>query len=569
MYNIDIFGSQILFYFQKEKKYKTNLGGFITLAIITIIIIRSSVICFDAYNRVDPSIYTISITQYTQTTVKDPNTGQIVSNLTQRQIKSGICNSQNFQNPSTQKNFESIDYQNLYCIDPDEEIVIEGDNGKLSFSYAVITVSQCVSGCKSNDTLDHYLKNGFFSMYYTDITVDPIIQDNPFVHFNRDLFWTTSSKSPQVSSMYFRNNYVESDFGWISSDIQTVRYPQYSTQDIRPTQSSDYFFQIVLRFEKSKENKYQRKYQRLCYVASYIGGFCNTLITFGFILCSYLSEISFNNQIINEIFNIRINNKSKHQQQYNNDQFIDPTQQKYITNKDQKQIKLNNVLPFSENIQICENQDSQLDHTKLDQESIFKESQTADVYEKNGKVKKLVQLKNQYTQNQIKLSQILQKRTKNNFNVANGQEENIKQSENTSTQDNYEDAIVFENQVKEMLNEETNCTQISFFEQLKLHFWPFNKETRLKKIINQNLFGYLPKPYIQEDKEVQNKDQNKDKYNDNNFKDALYQDTRSESQKLQDAYENIDQNLINIFKIARENSLQESEENYKIVFQNE
>ncbi|KAL4460285.1 hypothetical protein ABPG74_000036 [Tetrahymena malaccensis] len=663
MQNLDIFGSQILFCFQKEKKYQTRIGGFITLGIITIITIRFFIIWLEVFQRtnpnviqkerqvyspqkfvfdktntqfafgmqdpvqynqyIDPEIYTISVTQYTQTTVNDPTTGQPISNYTQRQIKSGICSSQNFQNPSTQNHFQSLNYQNLYCIDPDEQIVLEGDYGQPSFNYAVITVSQCVTGCKSNATLDQYLKNGFFSMYYTDITVDPVIKDYPFVFFNRDLYWTTSSKNPQVLNMYFRNDYVESDFGWITSDIQTVRYPQYSTQDISSTQSSDYFFQVVIRFEKAKENLFQRKYQTLSDIISQIGGFAQTLIAFGFLLCSYFSEISLNNSIINEAFNFRIQNQSQknNTQKLNNDQSFVPIQEQQIANQNSNKFEQKNIALFSVDKLMSENQDSKLINANLQQENTFQGNQGIEVNEKSCKINKQFQLKKQYTQNQIKLSQIIQKKTKNNFNVTNEQEKSIKQSENNSKKNNNEDAKKFENQVKKMLNEETNSMQISFFEYLKLHLWPFSKEVRnkkkiidysvnklyyhidllnvIKKLIEVDklkrilmdddqikLFEYLPKPSIS-DQDILNEEQHSEKQNDNNFKDIFYQDTRSESQKLQDAYEayikiskrdhlnildkkiidNIDKNLVNIFKIAEENSLQAQEENQKVINQ--
>ncbi|EAR83267.2 ABC transporter family protein (macronuclear) [Tetrahymena thermophila SB210] len=670
MQNLDIFGSQILFCFQNSKKYQTRIGGFITLGIIAIIIIRLFIIWLEVYNRanpnviqkerqvyspekfvfdktntqfafgmqdpvqynqfIDPQIYTVSVTQYTQTTVNDPKTGLPTSNYTQRQLKVGICNQKNFQNPSTQKKFQSIDYQNLYCIDPDEQIVLEGDYGQQSFNYAVITVSQCVSGCKSNDILDQYLKSGFFSLYYTDITVDPVIKDNPFVFFNRDLYWTTSNKSPQVLNMYFRNDYVESDFGWITSDIQTVRYPQYSTQDISSIQSSDFFFQVVIRFEKSKENLFQRKYQTISDIISQIGGFAQTLIAFGFLLCSYFSEISLNNSIINEAFNFRNQNQKKDQsnqndtQKLNNDQLFDPNNNQQIVNQNSNKFELKNQVLFSVDKLMSDNQDSKLIQANLQQENVFQGNQTKEVDEKSNKNKKPFQLKKQYTQNQIKLSQIVQRKTKkqNNLDASNNKGNNIKQPENISKNKDNIDATKFDQEVKKMLNEETNCMQISFFEYLKLHLWPFNKEIRnkkkiidysvnklyhhidllnvIKKLIEVDklkrilmdddqikLFEYLPKPTIS-DQEVLNEKLQNDKQDENNFKDIFYQDTRSESQKLQDAYEayikiskkkslniidqkimlNIDQNLVNIFKIAQENNLQGQEENLKIFNQN-
>lgn len=68
------------------------------------------------------------------------------------------------------------------------------------------------------------LSKGYFAIYFSDILVDPEIKDDPFKLYNRDFFWPTSTSSPRDIVMYYRNNYVESDYGWVTSDIHTNRF---------------------------------------------------------------------------------------------------------------------------------------------------------------------------------------------------------------------------------------------------------------------------------------------------------------------------------------------------------
>lgn len=67
--------------------------------------------------------------------------------------------------------------------------------------------------------MDALLKKGFFSIFTSDVTVDPVEKDNPFKYYSRDFYWMTSTELPSDILVYYRNNYVESDYGWINSDV--------------------------------------------------------------------------------------------------------------------------------------------------------------------------------------------------------------------------------------------------------------------------------------------------------------------------------------------------------------
>ncbi|EAR83266.2 ABC transporter family protein (macronuclear) [Tetrahymena thermophila SB210] len=661
MDKIDIFGSQILFRFQKQKRYQTRIGGYITFAIISIIIIRLITTWWEVYQRsnpnviqkerqvlspqkfvfdktntqfafgmqepseynqyIDPKIYNIQVLQITQTNLVDSKTGKTVSKYSQREIKSGPCQSDYFSNPNTQEQFRSLNYQNLYCIDPDEQIVIEGDFGQGTFNYVVIKVSKCKSDCLSDDKLDYYLLNGSFSIYFADIIVDPVIKDFPFVFFNRDLYWATSSNTAQNLSLYFRNDYVESDFGWVTSNIETNRYPQYSTQDISTsqTQGTDYFLQVLLRFEKSKENLYQRRYQTITDIISQIGGFAQSLIGFGFLLCSYFSELSLNKSLINDAFNFKLlREKNSFLQQ--NQQL--KTLKANFSNQENQEVKDNienqNKAQIKNESQVISGQDIQFQESKKcvqDQQNI-KNFENSLHPNQSTKPLNQSQQKKSYTKNQILLSKVLQKKGNQSLELSyiSEQKQKLKLPQQTSKSKQAKKNENLENQIKKMLDQERGTMEMSFLEYLKFRFWPFNKEIqkkkkiidfsvnklyyhidllhiiqkllevdKLKKLLMDDdqikLFEYLPKPTIYEQDVLQQQNQDQEQQQQQQNKDIYYQDLRSESQKLQDAFEsyvkiskrkrpsgldlkilqNIDINLVQIFNIAEE-SMQQKEQ---------
>lgn len=63
---------------------------------------------------------------------------------------------------------------------------------------------------------------------FTDVYVSPENKDKPFTKYVRDIFWEVSQKFPKKIYMELRNNYVESDYGFLFSDSQTDIYPSYS-----------------------------------------------------------------------------------------------------------------------------------------------------------------------------------------------------------------------------------------------------------------------------------------------------------------------------------------------------
>ncbi|KAL4492102.1 hypothetical protein ABPG73_003050 [Tetrahymena malaccensis] len=560
------------------------------------------------YNQfIDPQIYNIQVLQITQTNVIDSQTGKTISKYSQREIKSGPCQSNYFSNPKTRDNFLGLNYQNLYCIDPDEQIIIEGDYGQDTFNYAVIKVSQCKNGCKGKDQLDYYLLNGFFSIYFADITVDPIIKDFPFTFFNRDLYWTTSTNTAQNLLMYFRNDYVESDFGWVTSNIQTDRYPQYSSQEISTAQTSDYFLQVVLRFEKSKENIYQRKYQTITDIISQIGGFAQSLIGFGFLLCSYFSELSLNKSLINEAFNFKFSRDRASSLQQNQQS---KTSKVNFANQENIELKKDiNTAQTKPQNQIVIGQDI-IEQQNQQNSKNFENSQHP-----NQSVKPInqSQFKKNYTKNQILLSKIMSKKGNQSLELSyqSQQEPKLKLPPKVTKSKVIKDNKNVEIQIKKMLDQERGTMEMSFLEYLKLRFWPFNKEIqkkkkiidfsvdklyyhidllyiikkllevdKLKKLLMDDdqikLFEYLPKPTIYEQDVIKSQNQDSLKQQD---KDIYSQDIRSESQKLQDAFEsyikiskreqpssldlkilqNIDTNLVKIFNIAEENMQQKEQ----------
>ncbi|EWS73562.1 ABC transporter family protein (macronuclear) [Tetrahymena thermophila SB210] len=619
MNKFDLFGSQIQFRFQGQKSYTTSLGLFFTVAIACIVILRLVILLNEIYTRVnpivlqkerqvnspekfimnnktlpfafgmqdgitqnhyiDPSIYNIVAFELTKFT--DGNQVQFKrTNATVQQ-----CSSDNFQNQDTKSAFLNMPYQNLYCIHPEFQEVIEGDYSEPDFQYFVIQVYPCTGqGCGNTKTLG----KGFFAIYFQDVIINPDIKDEPFKFYNRDLYWITSTSSPREITMYFRNNYIESDYGWVTSDIQTVRYISYSNQDVSFTQEVDYFLQLVLRFEKQKENVYQRKYKNLTNVISEIGGFTQSMLAIGFIICTKFSDFMLNKSIMKEAFNIKettsvvnqLNQKTPTQKNIQQNPKI-CTQFKY-QNDSQKNDNLkrqNSVIDEREKMKNFQNKINNMVFQNS-QKNTPQNSQTPFLFQKND---------NQT--NKLKSFALLSQVLKSKSSIIEGQQK-IWNSNKIQNKELFQEKMDKSYQKKKnnginqidneeflkILNQENNSMEFSILDYIKYFFWPFGEVKRKKEVIDYSiqklyyhldviyivkkllevdklkqiimdkdqiqLFEYISKPTVNEDnifqtQNVENQqNQQPEKYN------ILYQDQRSEIQKIQDAYQSY-QNIIN------------------------
>ncbi|KAL4460287.1 hypothetical protein ABPG74_000038 [Tetrahymena malaccensis] len=556
----------------------------------------------DTYNHyIDPTIYNIVAYQLTKVTTYDDQ-GQPQYQFQQTNVTVERCTEQHFQNSNTKNGFLSLPYESLYCINPQFEEIIEGDYSQPNFQQFVIQVYPCAGqGCNTTT-----LGKGYFAIYFQDVVVDPEIKDEPFRFYNRDLFWTTSLQSPRDLNMYFRNNYIESDYGWITSDIQTVRYISYSSQDLSFTSGVDYFLQLILRFEKQKENVYSRKYKNLTNIISEMGGFAQSMLAIGFILCTTLSDLMLNKSIINDAFDFKItevNSKKQNKKTVNqNFRQTENDQQIQLTNNNVKK-KSNNspalqtVFENKEEFQLRDNvkenqlqQISQLSAKKSKKVSFNQIDFNPNILsndnlcnQENSQVQsKKLQTSTQKIEDELKakngqayLSQIIKKRTIT-ATESIGQNEKDQQSyhniqnakfENNSNKKKDE---LTNDQFKKLLRQEKNSMELSVIEYIKYFFWPFGSVKRKKQVIDYSiqklyyhldviyivkkllevdklkqlimdkdqiqLFEYISKPIISDEdvfgkKSTQNIQEQQEKYS------ILYQDNRSEIQKVQDAYQ--------------------------------
>ncbi|EAR91784.2 transmembrane protein, putative (macronuclear) [Tetrahymena thermophila SB210] len=356
---LDIFGSQIFLRFNKKQTYNTRLGSYFTLIIYLLIFYRLFGLIEDVIQRnnpeviynerqvddpaifqassksfpmafamedpidfnhfIDESIYTVTAFWNQKHLAFDDANQQYIYTWNQTSINVQPCTIENFQNLENQKYYLNLNYTNMYCLPPDFELPIQGDFTSLVYSEIQIMVKKCTKNCQSQEILDKFLQRSNFGLQLSDSYVDPTISDNPFKIYSRDMFWSTSTQLPKDVTVYIRNNYVYSDFGLLFTDVTTQRLPAYSfyeSQDY-PSSFQDYFLSIYFRFEKQKEGVYKRSYRKFSSILSEIGGFTQSFLAIGYIICKKISQTKLDIDLINKAFKFEGSLKSKQQNEEN------------------------------------------------------------------------------------------------------------------------------------------------------------------------------------------------------------------------------------------------------------
>ncbi|KAL4435683.1 hypothetical protein ABPG74_018234 [Tetrahymena malaccensis] len=562
----DIFGSQINLRFNGQQTHKTNLGSLISIMIAIFIIYRLITIIIDVVQRknpqvmynerqvdnpalfsidskyfpiafamedpvsniyyIDESIYTVQVQWEQRVQVFNSTTQQYDVRWEVQNIDVKRCTLENFQNLDNQNYYLKLNYTNMYCLPPDYNIKIQGDFPSPIYSQLSLKIQRCQINCNTPEQIEYYLKKSFFGMLISDAYVDPTIKDYPFKIYSKDLFWSTSSQMPKDVNVFIRNNYVQSDFGWFFSDVKTQIFPSYSYYEdsVFPEDFQDYFLQITFRFEKQKESLYLRNYPDFNSIITQIGGFTQSLLAIGYLICRTFSQLRLNQSIVNQIFKYddqeqKIKkNVVIQEQQVNKTEIISKKQIKQLGNHPQssqniviKRQKRNLTQIISTNKKNLYESNSSLnqDLEKSKVKNISDDQNNSYSIKNNCKVKvggfseyskqqldfinssdilNLKQLNEQKDQKQM-LNQILQNDLNSELNISNHNSMGIIKSalpqkilKKQPTQKQLKKAV--ENHFECMFKQQTKSIHVSIWEYIKSSIFPCKSQKKKKDIIN-------------------------------------------------------------------------------------
>ena len=263
---------------------------------------------------VDESIYNIKVEYFDK--IKKNDTWVSID---RKNLSISKCNEENF-GLGYKKFFKNKYLNDSYCID-DMNLTLAGSFAYERLSYIRMKVYPCVNKtennfyCKSQEEIDYFLSNGYFSILTKDIGFNPSDYKNPTTPVLRDLYFSIGKFFITQYILYFDITEIQTDKGLFFNIINTEKFLKFNKdiQNINIRNQSDYYngnhiAEIFIRLSDNIRIQ-KRNYVKITDILSTIGGYMQ-LMNIIFKLITLLPN-NLNNQriIVDSLFNFDLKNK--------------------------------------------------------------------------------------------------------------------------------------------------------------------------------------------------------------------------------------------------------------------
>ena len=342
---IDVFGKSVQLFIDDSTTHKTRAGGFITLIIITVLLIqliptyislvqrKDVIIQTQTGNMLKPALlnltngkfmfalkaedssilfnsylftYSVQLTMTTQV-------GNTI-NTNKTKILFRPCNISDF--PGYEDQYQSIGLDSAMC--PIwTQMQLQGAFGGKIFQYMKLAVSGCTNNtnigitCAPQSNITTYFQVNQkirVSLYFINQEFDPLNYDVPLKGFIDSQNWILSTLGTLVrtTDLYFQQTLVSSSSNVLSTLESTnetrVQYNGLRADDsFVPNNANNDYLNVFLRSSYVK-TAYIRRYQTISDILSYIGGIWNLLyLVLGF-AAGYFNDMLYRADLANILY---------------------------------------------------------------------------------------------------------------------------------------------------------------------------------------------------------------------------------------------------------------------------
>ena len=238
---------------------------------------------------IDESIYTV---EFYRTTISN----SIIAERTL--LKMVRCSLDNFEGVDENIFPFGFPFQDYYCIDKNEALIIKGSISSEDFSYIEGHIQICNNAtsngsCASQETLDLKMNGVTTYLYYVDKYLDLNNYGKPINQFFKQYLATASMNTYTVLDIAMKQIQFSDDIGFLTSDkvMNHVLAVDVITKQI-DFRASDYFIDIVVHYG-SNVDIYNRQYKKVQQAVAETGGMLSILkLIFGRMIWLY-SEIKY------------------------------------------------------------------------------------------------------------------------------------------------------------------------------------------------------------------------------------------------------------------------------------
>jgi hypothetical protein len=353
---IDSIGIEPNFTFSRQSRYKTFLGGFLTILLGLLFLAGFFYFGRDVYAKLnptllqsrsinlnpkefeitptnfpfyialennldnlnyfkDPTVFTVQAKFRNQVRYIDQD-GVIKLNVTSTILNVVDCDL-NYHFPGLEDQFNTTAYQNAYCLAPNQTVVVDGDFPNDVFNILQFNLFQCFntttkSNCKPQSVIDSMIKSTYVAVDYGSYIAKPANFTNPMERTKTEYFTTVSNYNQKQINLYLKRLFHTTDEGFVFEDLKEVVYTdvdyvkEFLTTD--PPLVGARFLQIGIRMSYT-EDYTNRTYLKIQTVLANVGGLFKFFsLTFEMFILFFTKEY-FYLHLINE--NFSINDKDK------------------------------------------------------------------------------------------------------------------------------------------------------------------------------------------------------------------------------------------------------------------
>ncbi len=231
---------------------------------------------------------------------------------------------------------EYFEYNKFLCAKPNQNLSFGGRFGDNINGYDILEIhlNKCVNTtennnkCKSEDTINKFLKNSYLIMVYLSESVDHSNTSNPLVETLRNELYIVAKEHVKRYYQYFQIANYNSDVGLIWNKIKKFDLTETKSvhTDFVKEEDQDFYTSnalLEIAFTSTDQRTiYERKYVKLQEILGDIGGFTDIVFVFFQFISNYFSK---------KTMIVDITNKIIMKEDKRNIKFIIPNNSYYLT----------------------------------------------------------------------------------------------------------------------------------------------------------------------------------------------------------------------------------------------
>ena len=234
--------------------------------------------------------------------------------LESRNYNMEICNESHIERLDNvyQEYFRKKTLANFFCIPKNlKNLTMEGGFDQdafqtIKFSFSICKNNELRNDCLEKDIIKDSMRRGFIGVYFLDIAVDAGNYDQPKKLIPKELFTNFVIDFQKELDIYFQNNFLVSEEGWIFDKIVEEKMVNYDeSHELNFMVEDDEFLQVFLKIKQIK-SIFGRRYSKIQDLLGLMGGFLNIFYLFGFLLNLLYARLIIITDILLDIFTIKI-----------------------------------------------------------------------------------------------------------------------------------------------------------------------------------------------------------------------------------------------------------------------